>query len=483
MLRELWTGDRPPGARDAPDKIRILAVSASPPGFEQLDTQRERAQIRAVIDAHETAAELTWIDDCTYDLLHEALGENPQVLHFVGHSFCDDNGDAGLILAKADGSVHQVSALAFTNLLDRADSLDLIVLNSCEGFRAVDGHPYASLAAKIVRASQGAVIAMQFKITDDAAIKFSGELYKRLIRDRYSIDRAMSEARTAVMGVNEIEFATPVLYLRDGRTDLFAAVGEASDTTLVPNAVTTNAAPARTSHLGVRVLSLQLPNLVGDDIAELQTRLRRVGVDTGPVDGLYGPRTTQAVQDFQSTAGLVVDGVCGETTIEALDARRARRRRATGCDRRARSSRPRLRARTRPEGAAGDSGAVRHSCDTSPFDDQGRVDRRRRGSGGVPRARSVHRSQRRRFDVCRELDGRSIDVRSRRRRGDHGSARARHGIERSGDRRRGSDRDHRRPSRSAGPAALRRATVGTDTRFRRRLRCVRVGQRERSDGQ
>lgn len=70
--------------------------------------------------------------------------------------------------------------------------------------------------------------------------------------------------------------------------------------------------------LGDRLLFLSSPNLRGDDVAELQSRLGRLGFDCGRVDGILGPRTARALQDFQSNCGKSADGVCGPDTVRAL---------------------------------------------------------------------------------------------------------------------------------------------------------------------
>ena len=44
-------------------------------------------------------------------------------------------------------------------------------------------------------------------------------------------------------------------------------------------------------NLGSRVLFLRTPNLRGDDVAEMQTVLNRLGFDCGRVDGIFGPVT------------------------------------------------------------------------------------------------------------------------------------------------------------------------------------------------
>ena len=52
----------------------------------------------------------------------------------------------------------------------------------------------------------------------------------------------------------------------------------------------------------------------------LQKRLRSLGQQPGPVDGLYGPLTEAAVMRFQSAAGLAVDGIAGPRTLRTLRA-------------------------------------------------------------------------------------------------------------------------------------------------------------------
>ena len=66
---------------------------------------------------------------------------------------------------------------------------------------------------------------------------------------------------------------------------------------------------------GDRQLLLTSPNLRGDDVADLQSRLARLGFDCGRVDGIFGPRTSRALADFQSNCGVLADGVCGPDTV------------------------------------------------------------------------------------------------------------------------------------------------------------------------
>jgi len=69
---------------------------------------------------------------------------------------------------------------------------------------------------------------------------------------------------------------------------------------------------------GDRLLYLRVPNMRGDDVLFLQRRLDELGFDSGPVDGIFSPRLEVAVTDFQRNAGLTVDGIVGESTLDRL---------------------------------------------------------------------------------------------------------------------------------------------------------------------
>ncbi|MET0460000.1 MAG: peptidoglycan-binding protein, partial [Ilumatobacteraceae bacterium] len=76
--------------------------------------------------------------------------------------------------------------------------------------------------------------------------------------------------------------------------------------------------------LGNRPLRLMAPFLRGDDVGTLQSWLGRLGFDCGRVDGIFGPATARALEDFQRNCGLDVDGVCGSATVRALEINGAR---------------------------------------------------------------------------------------------------------------------------------------------------------------
>lgn len=56
----------------------------------------------------------------------------------------------------------------------------------------------------------------------------------------------------------------------------------------------------------------------GDEVIQIQTKLKNWGYYFGVVDGIYGEDTYNAVKRFQQKNGLSVDGVAGSKTLQAM---------------------------------------------------------------------------------------------------------------------------------------------------------------------
>ncbi len=71
-------------------------------------------------------------------------------------------------------------------------------------------------------------------------------------------------------------------------------------------------------HLGARLLYAARPFLRGDDVAELQVRLARLGFNPGRIDGIFGAQTEIALIDFQQNRALEPSGTLSRATLDEL---------------------------------------------------------------------------------------------------------------------------------------------------------------------
>lgn len=56
----------------------------------------------------------------------------------------------------------------------------------------------------------------------------------------------------------------------------------------------------------------------GEEVRQIQEKLKRWGYYNGSVDGIYGTQTVNAVKYFQRKNGLTQDGIAGPATLKAM---------------------------------------------------------------------------------------------------------------------------------------------------------------------
>jgi hypothetical protein len=204
--------------------LRIFGMIASPRDLPALDVESERQRVeRAIQDLRgRSLVDLEWLPGQTWRDLQRAMRGGPwHIFHFIGHGGFDPNTDEGLIvLLDDDGLRFDLRATELGRLLANHGCLRLVLLNSCEGARGSKRDIFSSTAAILVRRGIPAVLAMQYEITDQAAIEFARAFYESLA-DGLPVDAAVAEARVAVSVAvtNTMEWGTPVLNMRapDGR--------------------------------------------------------------------------------------------------------------------------------------------------------------------------------------------------------------------------------------------------------------------------
>ncbi len=211
--------DRPPVPIAIEPPLRILAMIAAPQDRSTLDVEREKGRMSEAIADLEARGlvTLTWLEGQTWRDLQQAMRAGPwHVFHFVGHGGFDAmSGEGMLALSDDDGSTFRLPATKLGRLLADHPSLRLAVLNACEGAQASDTDLFSSTASVLIRRGIPAVVAMQYEITDRAAIEF-GHVFYQALAEGFPVDAAVSEARKAISlsVANTVEWGTPVLHMR-----------------------------------------------------------------------------------------------------------------------------------------------------------------------------------------------------------------------------------------------------------------------------
>ncbi|MFI1394742.1 CHAT domain-containing protein [Streptomyces sp. NPDC020681] len=201
--------------------LRVLCMAARPDDQGQLAVRDERAWLTEALSGlvGEGLIELAWTAGETWRDLRAALRGNGgpwHALHFIGHGGFDaDEQEGTLLLAGEEGGTYELGAENLAMLVEGHPSLRLVVLNACQSGRSSDRDPFSSMAGALMQKGLPAAVAMQYSISDGAAVEFSRTFYETLAHRR-PVDEAVTEARQAVRLAQRrtLEWGTPVLYMR-----------------------------------------------------------------------------------------------------------------------------------------------------------------------------------------------------------------------------------------------------------------------------
>ncbi len=208
--------------------LRILGMSARPDDQHLLQADKEQRRLRAALTdlQRDGLAELGWVAGQSYGDLEAVMDRGPwHVLHFVGHGGYDRVAEEGtLALADDAGHTDRVGADDLSRLLADHHTLRLVVLNACDTARGGASDAFSSTAAALMRRGIPAVVAMQFEISDAAAVRFAQTLYQNVAK-RLPVDTGVMRARRALRLAKKdtLEWGTPVLYLRAADARIFDA--------------------------------------------------------------------------------------------------------------------------------------------------------------------------------------------------------------------------------------------------------------------
>jgi WD40 repeat protein len=224
VVRFLDLADTPSPLRVEPP-LRILGVVSRPNDdvLATLDPDEEQAALERRLESLIDAGHVTirWLDRATLRAVQREVdhGDEFHVFHYIGHGEYDaESGESSLILEDHDRQPNRVGGQQLGALLCDRGSLRLTVLNTCEAAQTAPEDPMAGVAISLMEYGVPAVVAMQFAMTDDGTLTFADALYGALAAG-HSVDAAVTHGRRALAAHSDIEWGTPVLFMRvaDGR--------------------------------------------------------------------------------------------------------------------------------------------------------------------------------------------------------------------------------------------------------------------------
>jgi len=200
--------------------LRILLVVSKPLDLGPVVSDGVIEPIQKLEEAYPIKIDL--LNKPTIDnFLSKVEETKPHVMHFIGHGqFNKAEGKGEIALLDVDErSARWVKDDEFPGFFAHMHSIPrLVFLHLCEG-GAIDFRAgYAGLAPQLVLAEVQAVVAMQYPISNDAAIIFSRAFYRELAKGE-PVDIAVQNARwritTSIQNAYDNRvFGTPVLYMR-----------------------------------------------------------------------------------------------------------------------------------------------------------------------------------------------------------------------------------------------------------------------------
>lgn len=190
--------------------LPLKALVAIPSG-SGLEADRERATLLRATRKLKDAFQLRFLTgNVTRSTLSDALLEEQyHIFHFIGHGvFENDRGY--LIFNGENGRDDPIDDEVFARFFLNEPSMKLVILNACEGAKVSSSRPMVGLAPKLVERGIPAVIAHQYPLANEAALRFAREFYRSLCMGTEAgyVDTAVAHARNQL----SIHFpADPVL--------------------------------------------------------------------------------------------------------------------------------------------------------------------------------------------------------------------------------------------------------------------------------
>lgn len=209
----------PERVRRRSSPLHVLAIIADPIDQVRLDPDEWEAILKEALDIQLSTNRMTLqtVKRATRKEIGRALlSQKPDIIQFVGHGIYQ-NSKGYLALVDDSDKTWLVDDERFANIFNGYDDhLGLISMATCESAQSDDPQGFSGIAPQLVQRGVPSVVAMQYKVYIKTAKVFLEEFYTCVAAHK-PIDWAVQSARNAIsleFGLDNREFATPVLYMR-----------------------------------------------------------------------------------------------------------------------------------------------------------------------------------------------------------------------------------------------------------------------------
>ncbi|ARI82858.1 tetratricopeptide repeat protein [Microcystis aeruginosa] len=210
-----------------PDRVRrhsnplhVLAIIADPIDQARLDPDEWETILKESLDMQLSTNRMTLqtVKRATRKEIRDALlSQKPDIIQFVGHGIYQNSKGYLALVDEDTKKTWLVDDERFANIFNGYDDhLGLICMASCESAQSNDPQGFSGIAQQLVQRGAPSVVAMQYKVYIKTAKVFLEEFYTCVAAHK-PIDWAVQSARNAIsleFGLDNREFATPVLYMR-----------------------------------------------------------------------------------------------------------------------------------------------------------------------------------------------------------------------------------------------------------------------------
>lgn len=210
----------PERVRRREDPLHMLAIIADPTEQVRLYPDEWESIIKEAIAKPLSNNQMTLhtVKRATRKEIRNALLEHkPDIIQFVGHGIYQNDKGYLALVDDDTGKTWILDDERFANLFMGFDEhLGLVVMATCESAQSDDPQSFLGIAPQLVQRGTPAVIAMQYAVQIKTAKVFLEEFYTA-VAARKPIDWAAQSARNNLsleFGLDNREFATPVLYMR-----------------------------------------------------------------------------------------------------------------------------------------------------------------------------------------------------------------------------------------------------------------------------